>query len=214
VPVFVAAAAIVVSSAAGWAQGVRDRTRPRTDRSTAVTESQAKELTLTLTEVAVRSIQIWVRTAGAIDAGRRIVTASISPAEAASVEVGQRVRAFPPESKSSMYQGRVSRLVPQDDRVLVEVTLTGPGHATATHYLVEIVTEVGNLLSVPNEALIVSEGAQIVYVQEQGRYAPKEVQVGIQGELYTQVVGGVSAGDQVVTVGSFFVDAEHKLKPF
>jgi hypothetical protein len=26
------------------------------------------------------------------------------------------------------------------------------------------------------------------------------------------VLGGVNAGDQVVTIGSFFIDAEHRLK--
>ena len=35
---------------------------------------------------------------------------------------------------------------------------------------------------------------------------------GIQGELYTQVLDGLSDGDQVVTLGSFFIDAEQKLK--
>ena len=204
----------VAASSAAWAQGVRDRTRPRTDRSTAVSESQAKELTLTLTEISARSIQVWVRAAGAIDAAHRTVTASVSPSEGARISVGQRVRAFPPESKSSIYQARVSRVLPRADRVVVEATLTGPGHASAAYYVLEIVTEAGFFLSVPNEALIVSEGAHLVYVQGRGRYTPKEIQVGVQGELYTQVLGGVEPGEQVVTVGSFFIDAEHKLKGF
>jgi hypothetical protein len=203
-----------VSASAPWAQGIRDRTRPHPDRSTAVTASQAEELTLTLTDVSVRSVQVWVRTAGAIDASRKVVTASVSAAEAATLSVGQRVRAFPPESKSSVYQARVSRIVPRDGRVGVVATLTGQGHATATHYVLEIVTEAGQFLSVPNEALIVTEGAHRVYVQEAGRYTPKEVQIGIQGELYTQVLGGVEPGAQVVTVGSFFIDADYRLKRF
>jgi hypothetical protein len=204
----------IITSSAAWAQGVRDRTRPRTDRSTAVSESQAEELTLSLTEVSVRSIQVWVRTAGAIDAARKTVTAAVSLPEGALVSAGQRVRAFPPESKSSIYQARVSRVASRDGRAVVEATLTGPGHATATYYVLEIVTEAGNFLSVPNDALIVSEDAHLVYVQEQGRYTPRDVQIGMQGELYTQVLGGVEPGEQVVTVGSFFIDAEHKLKEF
>jgi hypothetical protein len=35
---------------------------------------------------------------------------------------------------------------------------------------------------------------------------------GFQGELYTQILGGLENGDQVVTFGSFFIDSEHKLK--
>ena len=34
----------------------------------------------------------------------------------------------------------------------------------------------------------------------------------IQGELLTQVLDGIKEGDQVVTFGSFFIDAEQKLK--
>jgi hypothetical protein len=214
--VVVAAAVILSLSAAGlaWAQGIRDRTRPRTDRSTAVSRSQAEELTLTLTEVSVRSIQVWVRTGGAIDADRRTLIASLTPSERPLVQVGQRVRAFPPESTSSIYQGRVTGVAPRGEGAVAEVTLTGRGHESATHYVVEIVTEAGNFLSVPNEALIVSEGTRLVYVDQPGGYTPKEVQVGIEGELYTQVLGGIAPGEQVVTVGSFFIDAEHRLKAF
>jgi Cu(I)/Ag(I) efflux system membrane fusion protein len=77
----------------------------------------------------------------------------------------------------------------------------------------EIVTERGDFLSVPNEAIIETGGKQVVYVQqEQGRYEPRTIQPGVQGELFTQVLDGLKPGEQVVTFGSFFVDAEHKLK--
>ena len=48
--------------------------------------------------------------------------------------------------------------------------------------------------------------------QEPGQFAAREIHTGIQGELYTQVLDGVKDGDQVVTFGSFFIDAEQKLK--
>ena len=41
---------------------------------------------------------------------------------------------------------------------------------------------------------------------------PQEIQTGLQGELFTEITGGLKDGDQVVTFGSFFIDAEHKLK--
>ena len=41
---------------------------------------------------------------------------------------------------------------------------------------------------------------------------PREIQPGVQGELYTQIVEGLKPGEQVITFGSFFIDAEHKLK--
>jgi len=52
-----------------------------------------------------------------------------------------------------------------------------------------------------------------VYVQgSEGSYAPREVELGLQGELFTEVVKGLMPGEQVVTFGSFFIDADHKLK--
>ena len=45
------------------------------------------------------------------------------------------------------------------------------------------------------------------------RTVPREIQPGLQGELFTEVVKGVAAGEQVVTLfGSFFIDADFKLK--
>jgi Cu(I)/Ag(I) efflux system membrane fusion protein len=192
---------------------VRDHTRLKPDGSTAVTESQANELTLTLTEAAIRPIQIWVRTAGAVNATRTIVAAFVPSADGTFVKVGQRVRAFSLESRSSMYQARVSGIEHGRDGVLVSATLAGPGHQDSVRYILEIVTERGEFLSVPNEAIIETDGKQVVYVQEQqGRYMPREIQLGVQGELYTQVLSGLKPGEQVVTFGSFFIDAEHKLK--
>ena len=52
-----------------------------------------------------------------------------------------------------------------------------------------------------------------MYVQHAtGEYTARTIQTGLEGELYTQVVEGLAEGDQVVSIGSFFVDADSKLK--
>ena len=207
------AAALLLAAAAGPVHAQRERTRPAPRRSTSVSESQASELTLTVTEVAIRPIQVWVRTAGPIDDARRIVTAAVPGADRARVKVGQRVRAFSPDSRSRMYQATISGLLPGQERAVVKATLMGEALEAGRHFVLEIVTESGDFLSVPNEAIIESGGRQLVYVQENGgSYAPRDVAIGIRGELYSQVLDGLKAGEQVVTIGSFFIDAEHKLK--
>jgi len=194
------------------AQGVRDHTR-KSPRATKVTEAQASDLTLTLTSVSVRPVQTWVRTAGAIDAARRVVSVHLSGTEAGLVKVGQRARTFPVESRSSMYQARVVRVTPEGKGVRADVELAAVGWPTTKGYVVEIVTDHGELLSVPNEALIEEGGTRVVYRQAaDGQYEPTPVQTGVQGELFTQVTGGLKDGDQVVTFGSFFIDSEFKLK--
>jgi len=210
------------------AQGIRARTRAGTatdparkrDRfegnrknGTELSDEQASDVTLTLNEVAVRPIQTWVRTAGKIDKTRKLVTAYVPSPEASFVKLGQRVRGFPPESKSSMFQAWVTKVSPQRDGIAVEITLSGLGHENTSNYVMEIVTERGEYLSIPNEAIIEEGDKRIVYVQKQpGQYLPVAVQTGIQGELYTAVLQGLNKGDQVVSFGSFFVDSEYKLK--
>jgi hypothetical protein len=211
---FTLAAALLLATAVS-AQSIRDRIRLSPEERTPITEQQANELTLTLNDAAVRPIQVWVRTAGTIDAQRRTITATLSAKEGEQVKVGQRVRAFPPESRSSMFQARVTSVSTDGGRTRVTAALSGPAHAGSSRYVMEIVTEPLEVLSIPNEAIIESDGTRIVYVQlDKGRFEPREIEPGLQGELYTEVREGLKAGEQVVTFGSFFIDADHKLKGF
>lgn len=195
------------------AQGVREHTRPSKAVGTVVSESQANALTLTLSTASLRLVQTWIRTAGTIDGTGRILGAFLSGSEAALVKVGQRVRAFPPSSKSSMYQAYITRVGPRAGGVAVEASLSASGRQNTTHYVMEIVIERGPFLAIPNEAIIEEGDRRVVYVQRgAGQYVPQEIQTGIQGELLTEILHGLSDGDQVVTFGSFFIDAEHKLK--
>ena len=192
---------------------MRDRIRSA-PRATSITESQANELTLTVTQVAVRPIQVWVRTAGVIDASGKTLQATISKADATFVKPGQRVRAFPPEARSSMYQARVAGVAPKGDRVGVTVALIAPARQGSPRYVLEIVTEEMERMSVPNEAIIETGARRVVYVKDASTdsYAQREIQIGLQGELFTEITGGLKEGEQVVTFGSFFIDADHKLK--
>jgi hypothetical protein len=195
----------------GAAQGVRSHTRPA-PRGTRVTPSQAETVTLTLGAAQVRLLQTWVRLAGTIDASGRVLTGQIAGPDAALVKKGQRVRAFPPSAKSSMYQAYVTRVTPTPSGASIQATLAAAGRANASTYVMEIVVEQGPFLVVPNEAIIEEGDTHIVYVQQDGEYVPREVQTGREGELYTEILGGLEANTPVVTFGSFFIDAEHKLK--
>lgn len=203
----------LLAQASAHAAGVRDHTR-LAGPGAAVSQSQAEELTLTLSETAVRPVQTWVRAAAALQAGAgNTLLADLPLSEAALVRIGQRVRAFPLESRSSMYQARIVGVSLQDGRAVIKASLPGQAHASGSGYLMEIVVDQGPFLSIPNEAIIEEGSKQVVYVaQSTGKYLPREVQTGIQGELFTQVLQGLEQGEMVVTVGSFFVDAEYKMK--
>jgi len=194
------------------AQGIRERIR-KSAEGMKVSGTQAADLTLTLSTVATRSIQQVVRTGGAIDKSHKIITATIPSKDAEFVQVGQRVKSFPPESKSSMYQARVTRVSSRDGKSVVEATLSGEGIEGRLNYVMEIIVERGEFLSIPNEAIIEEGDHRIVYGQQKdGSYVPRTIETGFQGELYTQIMSGLTEGEQVVTFGSFFIDSEYKLK--
>lgn len=194
------------------AQDVRRFTRS-TQQSQPLTETQAAAVTLTLTDAQVRPIQTWVRAAGAPDASGKTVRIVVRGAQAGLVQTGQRLRAFSVLSRAQMQQGRVVRVSRIGDQAVVEAELASPLFGSPARCLVEIVTEAGPFLSIPNVSIIEEGDRQVVYLQQKnGGYLQREIETGIQGELYTQIVGGLSENDEVVSVGSFFVDADIKLK--
>ncbi len=228
---FLAVLFLGFTSTQAAAQSVRDHTRLKSNGSTAVTPDQATELTLTVTEVAVRPIQVWIRAAGTIDDARKTITSDVPADQAARIRLGQRVRVFSPESRSRMHQATVSQVSRRDAVVSLKATLMAQALEAGRYYILEVVTEEGAFLSVPNEAIIETgvetggtgrdPGAKtggaarrtIVYVRSpDGEYAPRAITLGVQGELFTQVLDGLKPGEQVVTIGSFFIDADQKLK--
>jgi len=205
----------VVALTPAQAAGVRDFTRSLNSGApnTAVTQAQASELTLTLTDAEMRPIQNWIRTAGTLDKSGRILTTFLRSPEAELVQVGQRTRAYTVTSRTRMNLGKITQVTKQPGGALVEATLPAQVADTGARFLMEIVVERGPYLSIPNVSIIEEGGTQVAYVQkEEGHYVPTVIQTGLQGELYTQVTEGLKEGDRVVSVGSFFIDAETKLK--
>lgn len=70
-----------------------------------------------------------------------------------------------------------------------------------------------NAVVVPEEA-IVRSGArnQVFVVRGPGKFEPREVQLGVSAEGFTEIVEGVKPGDQVVTSSQFLIDSESKLR--
>jgi multidrug efflux pump subunit AcrA (membrane-fusion protein) len=195
-----------------YSQGLREKIRETAKRAP-ISGEQAKDVTLTVSAVEARPVQQIVRAGGTIDKSHKVVTATITTAEGSLIQVGQRVKSFPPESKGSMYQARVTRVSSNGGKTFVDATLSGEGIDGRVNYVMEITVDRGTFLCIPNEAIIEEGDRRIVYVEEkEGSYVPKKVETGIQGELYTQVTGGLQSGEKVVTFGSFFIDANYKLK--
>jgi hypothetical protein len=211
--VLLAAASVAGGMHLADAQTFREHARRARDPGAAIEHAQADVLTLTRVEVAVQTLQTWVRTVGILASDRQTLTGCVGGAAATLLAANQRVRAFPPSSKSSIYQARVVSVAPRDGCTAFEARLSGPVYGDADRYVAEIIVDLGRYLAIPNEAIIEREGSQVVYVErETGRFEPVAIQSGKKGELYTEVVQGLTAGDRVVTLGSFFIDADVRSK--
>jgi Cu(I)/Ag(I) efflux system membrane fusion protein len=82
-------------------------------------------------------------------------------------------------------------------------------HASAS---AEIEVPGPEALTVPRSAVLDSGGGPLVYlVLASGRFLPRTVRLGRAGDTLWEVVGGLKAGDRVVTRGAVLVDAQARL---
>lgn len=69
------------------------------------------------------------------------------------------------------------------------------------------------VLTIPTSAVLYSGTRQMVLIDKgEGRYEPRPVELGLQGDNYVQVLKGVAEGEQVVVSANFLIDAESNLK--
>ncbi|ABI75892.1 efflux transporter, RND family, MFP subunit [Hyphomonas neptunium ATCC 15444] len=68
-------------------------------------------------------------------------------------------------------------------------------------------------LSVPSEAVLQdSRGTQVIIALGEGRFTGRAVTTGIQAKGRTEILSGLTAGDEVVASGQFLLDSEANLR--
>lgn len=71
----------------------------------------------------------------------------------------------------------------------------------------------GQVAVIPDSAILNSGTRQVVLVARgQGRFEPRAVHIGAQGDGYTQILDGVKVGEEVVVGANFLIDAESNLR--
>jgi len=146
------------------------------------------------------------------------LTLSAPETQAGLIKIGQSVSAqllaFPGET----FSGRVSAILPAaeaDSRTLqvrVELANRGGRLRPGMFATASVGGETAPVLTVPTEAVIRTGRRDLVMlVQTSGRYQPAEVRVGRQAGNRTEILAGLSAGDQVVASGQFLLDSEASL---
>ncbi len=89
----------------------------------------------------------------------------------------------------------------------------GPGFRPGVYVDVRVQLKLGKGVSVTKEAVLDTGDRQLVFVQlDGGRFEPRQVQVGKQGDEFTEIRKGLKAGEWVVTSANFLIDSESRFQ--
>ena len=148
------------------------------------------------------------------------VNAEVPEAQSGEVRPGNKVEARTPALPGKVFQGKVSAILPEVNpatrtlKARVELANPGaelkPGMFATVNFTPAARKEA---LLVPSEALIrTGKRTVVVVAQGDGRFAPVDVQPGIEAQGETEIRQGLKAGDKVVLSGQFLIDSEASLR--
>jgi Cu(I)/Ag(I) efflux system membrane fusion protein len=148
------------------------------------------------------------------------VNAEVRENQASEVRVGNLVEARTPALPGKVFRGKVSAMLPEVNpatRTLkARVELANPGGELKPGMFVTVNLAPAarkEALLVPTEAVIQTGKRTVVVVaQGDGKFAPVEVEIGIETNGQTEVRKGLEAGQQVVVSGQFLIDSESSLR--
>lgn len=135
------------------------------------------------------------------------------------VKVGTSVKVRVPTLPDQAFTGEVRAIDPVLDPTTrssrARIFVRDPGSLLKPEMYVDVLIEpeMGEVLSVPVEAVMqTGERAIVFVVQGEGRFEPREVQVGAQAGDFYEVKSGLRAGEKVVVSGNFLIDSESRLQ--
>ena len=148
------------------------------------------------------------------------IIADVPEYELASVRRGAvatvRFRSLPGRA----FTGKVNEIYPEiqaETRTAkIRIELPNPDGAMIAHMYADVEIAAGGkaaVVTVPNSAVIDSGDRQVVIVDlGEGRFEPRDVQIGQRGAGMVEISKGVAEGDTVVVSANFLIDAESNLK--
>lgn len=146
------------------------------------------------------------------------VSADIYEQDLPHVRVGQRATVTLSYMPGKTFRGRVDYVYPYLEGKTrtgkVRVVLSNPDLTLKPNMFanVELLTQLGESLIIPEDAVIDTGERQVVFlVLEGGHFLPREIQAGMRVDGEIQVLSGLQEGDVVVSGAAFLVDSESKL---
>ncbi len=123
------------------------------------------------------------------------------------------------DNPNEIIEGEVDYVFPEADRMArtlkVRISVKNKDIKLKPNSLVsvEFERELGEVVAVPESAVVDTGKRQIVFVEvEEGMYMPKEIKLGRKAEGYYEVLHGLKEGDKVVVKGTFLLDSEAQIR--
>ncbi len=146
--------------------------------------------------------------------------AEVPESQAALLRVGAKVQARSAAVPGSTFEGRVQALLPEVNtttRTLkARLELANPAGRLVAGMFVQMQfmdTRAEKALLIPTEAVIQTGKRTVVMLaEENGRFRPVNVDIGIESDGKTEVKRGLKAGQRVVVSSQFLIDSEASLK--
>jgi len=143
------------------------------------------------------------------DPSSTYVEAQIDEADAAKVRVGQTARLLPEAFRGEKFTGRVSEVRPTVEASkevsranTIAITLTSAPQPLRLGMSVDVEVLTGgkdNVPLVPSAALMERDAKKFVYAVSGGKAVRRDVAVGVSNWDRTEILAGVSPGEDVVT---------------
>jgi Cu(I)/Ag(I) efflux system membrane fusion protein len=147
------------------------------------------------------------------------VQAALSESDVALVKAGAEATIELSSQPGELVHGRIAYVYPLLDeatrsaRARIEVDNAAGKLSPGMYATVRIAVDLGEQLSIDDDAIIDSGTRQIVFVDAgSGRFEPRAVAIGFRGDGRAIVKSGLAVGEQVVTSATFLVDSESRLK--
>ena len=146
--------------------------------------------------------------------------AEVPESQAALIRPGTKVQASSAAAPGTTLRGTVQVILPEVNaatRTLkARVELANPGNVLVPGMFVTMQfmdMRASKALLIPTEAVIQTGRRMVVMLAEdQGRFRPVEVEIGIESAGQTEIKHGLQAGQRVVVSSQFLIDSEASLK--
>jgi Cu(I)/Ag(I) efflux system membrane fusion protein len=152
------------------------------------------------------------------DLDRVWVLADIYEYELPQVSVGQQAEVTLSYLPGQTFRGRITYVYPYleaaERTVKIRVELANPGHRLKEGMYADVAlsSRRTDVLMVPTEAVIDSGTRQVVFLDlGDGRFEPRAVELGARFDEGYEILGGLEAGDRIVTSANFLIDSESQL---